>query len=514
MYGPCLPCGKCARLQQRLQATLKVTGHYKGSNRGCKKAYWPYEGCHIGCRLSRRLPHRWQAAIKVHAIVKAATEACCGGMVTKELMVDAEDVGCCCYEGCNETLWLIQRLPHMLKADAKAAIKVVGFYKGCHIGCRLLQRLPHRLKADAKAAIEVVGFNKGCHIAEKATTLLKRLYRGYGLDILLKTNPNRGSYEGAFYRAFYGAFKEKAKGLRGEDQEIRQGLILGLLQGLQGEGRGASRRRPRVFSELNRGRKRRLHPLGEYIITLYTNGKLRTRVTVMLVSGAKGFRQKEGVNYFDTYAPVARITTIKLLLALVAIHNLVIHQMDVKRVFLNSDLEEEVYMKQPKGFVMPDNKHKFILNQSDKCVYSKFDSSGKGVMHCLYVDDMLLFGTDQNQVDKTKKFLPSKFSMKDMGEADVILDIKIKRENKRIVITQSRYIEKIFKKFNREYCSSVSTPMDSVEKLMPNTSKPMDQLEYLRAIGYLMYAMTSTRPNIDYAVGRLSMFTSIPSRQH
>ncbi|GJW07989.1 zinc finger, CCHC-type containing protein [Tanacetum coccineum] len=100
--------------------------------------------------------------------------------------------------------------------------------------------------------------------------------------------------------------------------------------------------------------------------------------------------------------------------------------------------------------------------------------------------------------------------MKDMGEADIILGIKIKRENKGIVITQSHYIEKILKKFNREDCSPVSTPMDPVEKLKPNTGKPVDQLEYSRAIGCLMYAMTSTRPDIAYAVGRLSRFTSNP----
>nr|GEW34636.1 7-deoxyloganetic acid glucosyltransferase-like [Tanacetum cinerariifolium] len=122
--------------------------------------------------------------------------------------------------------------------------------------------------------------------------------------------------------------------------------------------------------------------------------------------------------------------------------------------------------------------------------------------------------TNQNQVDKTKKFLSSKFSMKDMGDADVILGVKIKREKKGILITQSHYIEKILKKFNREDSSPVSTPMDPVEKLNPNTGKPVDQLEYSRAIGCLMYAMTSTRPDIAYAVGRLSMFTSNPSRQH
>ena len=156
----------------------------------------------------------------------------------------------------------------------------------------------------------------------------------------------------------------------------------------------------------------------------------------------------------------------------------------------------------------------FILNQADKCVYSKFDTSGRGVIICLYVDDMLIFGTDQSQVDKTKNFLSSKFSMKDMGEADVILGIKIKRENKGIVITQSHYIEKLLKKFNREDCSPVSTPMDPEEKLMPNTGKPVDQLEYSKAIGCLMYAMTSTRPDIAYAVDKLSRFTSNPSRHH
>ncbi|GKD83233.1 zinc finger, CCHC-type containing protein, partial [Tanacetum coccineum] len=118
----------------------------------------------------------------------------------------------------------------------------------------------------------------------------------------------------------------------------------------------------------------------------------------------QGFRQKEGIDYFGTYAPVARITTIKLLLALVAIHNLVIHQIDVKTAFLNSNLDEEVYMKQPEGFVMLGNEHK-----------------------------------------------------------------------------------KILKKFNLEDCSPVSTPMNPVEKLKPNTGKPMDQLEYSRAIGCLIY---------------------------
>nr|GEX62204.1 zinc finger, CCHC-type [Tanacetum cinerariifolium] len=245
-------------------------------------------------------------------------------------------------------------------------------------------------------------------------------------------------------------------------------------------------------------------------------------VTNEIPKPRKGFRQKEGIDYFDTYAPVARITTIRLLLALAVIHNLVIHQTDVKTAFLNGDLDEEVYMKQPKGFVMSGNEHKvcklvmslyglkqapkqwhqkfdevvlssgFHLNQFNKYVYSKFDNSDKGVIICLYIDDMLIFGTDQNQVDETKKFLSSIFSMKDMGEAGVILGIKIKRKNKGIPITLSYYIEKILKKFNREDCSPVSTLMNMIEKLKPNTRKPVDQLEHSRAIGCLMIVITQS----------------------
>ncbi|GJW61925.1 zinc finger, CCHC-type containing protein [Tanacetum coccineum] len=213
----------------------------------------------------------------------------------------------------------------------------------------------------------------------------------------------------------------------------------------------------------------------------------------------QGFKQKSGIEYFDTYAPVAHISTIRMLIAMALIHNLVIHQMDVKTAFLNGDLDEEVYMNQPQGFIMPGNENKvcklikslyglkqapkqwhqkfdevvlsngYSLNQANKCVYSKLDESCKGVIICLYVDDMLIFGTDQVQVDLTKEFLSSRFSMKDM---------------------------------------EVSTPMDTSEKLMLNNGQAVSQLEYSRVIGSLMYAMICTRPNIAFVVGKLSRYTS------
>ncbi|GJZ22732.1 zinc finger, CCHC-type containing protein [Tanacetum coccineum] len=210
--------------------------------------------------------------------------------------------------------------------------------------------------------------------------------------------------------------------------------------------------------------------------------------------------------------------------------------MDVKTTFLNGELDEEVYVNQPRGFIIHGDENKvcklikslyrlkqapkqwhqkfnevvlfngYLLNQADKCVYRKFYEFGKGVIICLYVDDMLIFGTDQVQIDLTKEFLSSRFFMKDMGEADVILGIRIEHESNGIAISQSHYIEKVLKKFNYFDCTS--------EKLMPNNGHAVSQLEYSRVTGCLMYAMTCTRPDIAFVVGKLSMYTSNPGTQH
>ena len=96
----------------------------------------------------------------------------------------------------------------------------------------------------------------------------------------------------------------------------------------------------------------------------------------------------------------------------------------------------------------------------------------------------------------------------------MILGIRIKRENNSISISQSHYIEKILNKFNFKDCSPVSTPIDPSLKLLSNEGVAVSQLEYSRAIGSLMYAMISTRPDIAYVVGKLSRYTSNPSSHH
>ena len=191
---------------------------------------------------------------------------------------------------------------------------------------------------------------------------------------------------------------------------------------------------------------------------------------------AKGFKQKEDLDFFDTYSPVTRITSIRVLIAIVALHNFEIHQMDVKTTFLNGELEE-IYMEQSEGFVAPGQEKKvcklikslyglkqapkqwhekfdkvmlsndFKINECDKYVYTR-NTQSEYVIVCLYVDDMLIIGSNNDVIKATKKMLTNYFDMKDMGVADVILGIKIAKTSSGLILSQCHYIEKILKRFN------------------------------------------------------------------
>ena len=258
---------------------------------------------------------------------------------------------------------------------------------------------------------------------------------------------------------------------------------------------------------------------------------------------AKGYRQKEGLDYFDTYSPVSRITSIRMLIAIASLNNMEIHQMDVKTAFLNGELDEEIYMEQPEGFVVQgqENKvcklvkslyglkqapkqwhekfdhtmlsHGFKINECDKCVYIK-TYANSCVFVCLYVDDMLIMGTSKDVIMSTKKLLSSIFDMKDLGLADVILGIQIKRNNEGYILTQSHYVEKILNKYNQSNCKVAVTPFDANCKLKKNTGDAVSQLQYSQVIGSLMYLMNATRPDIAYSVSKLSRYTSNPGKDH
>ena len=236
---------------------------------------------------------------------------------------------------------------------------------------------------------------------------------------------------------------------------------------------------------------------------------------------AKGFRQKENIDFFDTYSPVTRITSIRVLFAIAAIHDFIIHQMDVKTAFLNGDLEEEIYMDQPEGFVVPGQEHKvcklenslyglkqapkqwhdkfdsliishgFRINESDKCVYYKFIDNICTII-CLYVDDLLIFGSHIDAVNKVINLFRQNFDMKDLGEADLILETKITRTNDGIALDQSHYIEKLLRKYNYFDCKPVCSPYDPSVKLFKNTGESIRQTEYASIISSLRYAVDCT----------------------
>ena len=242
---------------------------------------------------------------------------------------------------------------------------------------------------------------------------------------------------------------------------------------------------------------------------------------------AKGTKQRKGIDYFDTYAPVARITSIYVLLALTSIYKLIVHQMDVKTAFLNGGLDKEVYMEQPKGFVLPRNKKKvcklvkslyglkqapkqwhekfdsviltngFVHNSSNKCMYSKFTKE-YGVIVCLHMDDMRIFGTNMKGVCETKKYLSSIFQMKDLNKVDIILGIKIKRHSEGFLLCQSHYVEKVLQRFEHLNIKEANTHFNQIIKLGENTERAITQLEYASVIGSMMYAMHCTRPDIIF----------------
>ena len=146
------------------------------------------------------------------------------------------------------------------------------------------------------------------------------------------------------------------------------------------------------------------------------------------------------------------------------------------------------------------------INECDKCVYIK-DTENGYVILCLYVDDILIIGNNDKMIKSTKNMLNSKFDMKDMRLADVILGIKIIRISNRLILSQSHYVDKILEKFNKDDSGVARTPLDNSLHLSKNRREGISQVEYSRVIGSLMYLMSCTRPDITYMVSRLSRYT-------
>lgn len=155
----------------------------------------------------------------------------------------------------------------------------------------------------------------------------------------------------------------------------------------------------------------------------------------------------------------------------------------------------------------------FKINECDKCVYVKTTTNGYVIL-CLYVNNILIVGSNDEMVKRTKDMLNIWFDMKDMGLTDVILGIQIKRSPNGLILTQSYYVNKILDKFNKNDTGIASKPMDTSQHLSKNKGDSADQVNCARVIGSLMYLMSCTRPYIAFTVSSLSRFMSNPVENH
>ena len=259
---------------------------------------------------------------------------------------------------------------------------------------------------------------------------------------------------------------------------------------------------------------------------------------------ARGFSQKEGIDYDDIFAPVARYTTIRSIIALAATQGWSLHQMDVKTAFLHGAIKEEVYVEQPLGFEVQDRdtyvcrlkKALYGLKQAPRAWYERMDSylmklgftrsnadpnlyfkvvEGKPLILVLYVDDLFLTGDDP-LIHQCKRELAAEFEMKDLGLMHYFLGLEVWQRPGEIFLSQGKYIVKLLERFGMVDCKSVSTPMElNFKKLSGSAAGPIlaNPTEYRQLIGALMF-LVNTRPDICFAVNTLSQQMVEPHHFH
>ncbi|GAU49301.1 hypothetical protein TSUD_367130 [Trifolium subterraneum] len=278
-----------------------------------------------------------------------------------------------------------------------------------------------------------------------------------------------------------------------------------------------------------------------YKLKMNSKGEI-TRHKARLV--AKGFLQREGIDYGEVIAPVTRMETIRLVTAIANMNDWPMYQMDVKSAFLNGPIEEEVFVTQPPGYVVKSQENKvyrlkkalYGLKQAPrawkrridkflteigfvKCVtehgayVKKHDEKGLIVM-CLYVDDLLITGSNDNYISEFKSDLKKEFEMTDLGHMTYFLGIEFLRTGQGILMHQTKYAKEILKKFEMDKCNSALSPTEPRLQLSKSTEEEdVDPTSYKQLIGSLRY-LCNTRPDLAYSVGIVSRFMDRPKSSH
>jgi hypothetical protein len=257
---------------------------------------------------------------------------------------------------------------------------------------------------------------------------------------------------------------------------------------------------------------------------------------------AKGYTQCEGLDYYDTFSPVAKLTTIRCLLALAASQNWYLHQLDVNNAFLHSDLHEEVYMSLPPRFASKGEhrvckllkslyglkqasrqwfanfsstllSHGFIQSRADYSLFTRLQGS-IFVAILVYVDDIIIATNDSTSISPLTYFLDTQFKLKDLGPLKFFLGLEIARNSKGISICQKKYALDILEDDGLLAAKPVTFPMETNLKLSRTSGESLvDPTSYRRLVGRLLY-LTITRPDIAYSVQILSQFMESPRQPH
>lgn len=259
---------------------------------------------------------------------------------------------------------------------------------------------------------------------------------------------------------------------------------------------------------------------------------------------AQGFSQKFGVDFNEVFAPVGRQSTFRTLLSVAGRRKMKVHHLDAKTAFLNGSLEEVIYMNQPPGFNFEDQRKVCLLKKSiyglkqaartwyekvnealidggftqgkaDPCLYTK--KIGNDWCYVLiYVDDVLVVCRTRDQVEAIRKLLASKFEIMDLGEIKHYLGIEVTRdEHGNFELRQSEYIDQVAKMFGLEEAKEAKTPMEIGYYKSPSETsrKLVNNKDYQKLLGCLLYISINTRPDITASVNILAQKTSSPSQE-
>ncbi|GJT07633.1 putative ribonuclease H-like domain-containing protein [Tanacetum coccineum] len=258
---------------------------------------------------------------------------------------------------------------------------------------------------------------------------------------------------------------------------------------------------------------------------------------------AQGHRQEEGIDYDEVFAPVARIEAIRLFLAFASYMGFMVYQMDVKSAFLYGEIDEEVYVTQPKGFEDPHFpkhvykvvkalyglhqaprawyarlstfllKHNYRRGTIDKTLFIKKDSRDI-ILVQVYVDDIIFGSTKKAWCDEFEVLMKGEFEMSAMGELTFFLGLQVKQKPDGIFISQDKYVQDMLKKFDMESVRTATTPYEASKP--KSKDEPDDAVNvhlYRSMIGSLMY-LTASRPDIMFAVSACSRHQVTPLTSH